>query len=125
MQHDRATKILQRFSGRGRLDEANMTRPALDIQAALDELQSRSDSEIEYETSCKWAARAIAAYTLASRAPEPAEQILRFSQGDDARHESYEHGAQVEDGGKLIRYLAGQIETIREECLRTISKVGQ
>ncbi len=95
-------------------------RPVLDVQAAVAELRTKDEEAIEAETAMKWAARAIASYTLAVQAGEKSAQALRFTQGDDFRHEAFEHSAQAGDGGKLLRYLAGEIEKARQEAFAVV-----
>lgn len=95
-------------------------QPVLDVQAAMAELRTKDDNQLEAETALKWGARAIASYTLAVQAGDKSAQTLRFTQGDDFRHEAFEHSAQAGDGGKLLRYLTNEIEKARQEAFAVV-----
>jgi hypothetical protein len=102
------------------LTEASGNRPVLDVQGAMSELRTKDDNQLEAETALKWAARAIASYALAVQAGDKSAQTLRFTQGDDFRHEAFEHSAQAGDGGQLLRYLTGEIEKARQEAFAVV-----
>jgi hypothetical protein len=83
--------------------------PRLDIAAALVEVQTRSEGQIEYETACKWAARAVACYQLHQKTGE-LRWLLR---AEDNRHEAFEHAALIGDGGAALQQLQISVDGYR------------
>lgn len=81
----------------------------LDIEAALAEVQEKSEQQIESETAHKWAARAIACFQLHHTTGE-LRWLLR---GNDNRHEALEHAALVEDGGATMLALSQEMDHAR------------
>lgn len=103
------------------LEEAqNGVAPLLDVNGALKELREKDENQIEYEAALTWAARAIASYTLAVQAGDKSTQTLRFTQGDDFRHEALEHSSQIEDGGKLLKYVFTETEPSRQQAFAIV-----
>lgn len=89
----------------------------LDVSGALQELRTKDRNQIEYETAVKWAGRAVAAYTLGLRSADRAAQVMRFSEGDGYADEAREHAAQVNDGGRLLRFVTEQMSSARDSAL--------
>lgn len=93
---------------------------ALDVPAALSELQIKDRVQIEQEAALRWGAFAIASYTLAVRAGGGVVQTLRFAEGEDYANEAREHAALTKNP-KLLAYLEGEIEQARQSALGVIS----
>jgi len=91
--------------------------PGLNVSGALQELRTKDRSQIEYETALTWAGRAVASYTLGLRSADRAAQVMRFSEGDGYADEAREHAAQVNDGGRLLRYISEQVSSARDSAL--------
>lgn len=89
----------------------------LDIKKAIDELRTKSEEEIERQTAYTWASRAIAAYVLASKEPDPEKKLYWTHYGMDLRHEALEHSALYGDEGKLVEKLQKQIDRFRSQIL--------
>jgi len=83
----------------------------LDVQAALDEIVNKSESQIQIETAHKWAARAIACYMLYGKT----QHIGWLTRAEEYRHEAIEHAAVAEDGCYTLKKLDRQM---KEEAFR-------
>lgn len=117
---DAYSEVLQQKADAQRaVEEARQVGPrsALDVERALSELSVKDRAQIESETATTWASRAIASYTLAVRAPDRPTQVLRFSEGDEYSSEAREHAALVQDNGKTLAYVTGEMEKVRQQAL--------
>lgn len=73
----------------------------LNIQAALEEVTAKSESQIQIETAYKWAARAIACYRLYGRTG-----LLHWlTRAEEYKHEAIEHAAVAEDSCVTLKQL--------------------
>jgi len=70
----------------------------LDVDKALAEVQTKSESVIEAETACKWAARAVAC----ARLGQEARFVHYFG-------EALEHAALVGDFGKTVGEVQAEV----------------
>jgi hypothetical protein len=96
---------------------AQAAGPALDVNAATQELRTKDRNTIEMETALNWASRAIASYNLSIQSPDPTAKTLRFTEGDDFATEAREHASLVQDKGKLLKYVIAEIEKVRPSAL--------
>jgi hypothetical protein len=85
-----------------------------DVQAALTEVQARSDREIEIETAYKWGSRAIACYLLYMQSKDM-RWLLRAKSFQD---EAIEHAAMAEDLGATLKTIESMIGQVRERAAR-------
>jgi hypothetical protein len=92
----------------------------LDIDSALEELQNKTDKDIERETAYKWSARASAAFILSLNAEDVTAKLNYFIWGEDLFHEAVEHAALYKDGGFLLNDLEFEIEKYRKKALEAI-----
>jgi len=80
-----------------------------DVEAAREEVNSKSEAEIEIETAYKWASRSIASYQEYAATKE-LKWLLR---GEDYLHECIEHAALAKDGGKTLSIIEEEVEKYR------------
>lgn len=78
----------------------------IDVAKALAELRSKTDAEIQQDTSCKWAAFAIAAYQLYS---ETSLSVWLIA-ARDYEGEALEHAALARDDGKTLRAIEATLQ---------------
>lgn len=78
----------------------------LNIQAALEEVLNKSESQIQIETAHKWAARAIACYRLYGRT----KHLHWLTRAEEYRHEAIEHAAVAEDSCITLKKLDRQMK---------------
>lgn len=83
------------------------------IQLATEELHSKTERDIEYETAVKWGARTIAAYQIYVRTG----QHIALLSAEDYYHETLEHAALVRDGGRTVNRIQEQIDPTRQAAL--------
>lgn len=81
----------------------------MDIRAALVEVQSKTEQELEMETAYKWAARAVACYRLFAEGHD----LKWLAAARDYEHEASEHAALVRDGAVTLLRIE---EVLAEEC---------
>jgi hypothetical protein len=82
------------------------------IAEARHEILNSSSQAIEMSTATKWAARAIAAYRLASDEGD----LTRFAEACDFHHEAVEHAS-----GVSPLFLANIVGTLGEVQAKTIA----
>lgn len=85
-----------------------------DLNAALNEITTKSESQIQIETAYKWASRAIICYRLFSNSRE----LKLFAQAVDYHHEAIEHAASAEDDCKTLHKIE---EVLQAEARRAQS----
>ena len=84
-------------------------KATFDIEAALTEVQDKTEEEIETETAFKWASRAIACFQL----HKETKLIKWLLVAEDYRHEAIEHAALVKDDGKIYKQVTKEIDKYR------------
>lgn len=72
-----------------------------DLQSALEEVTTKSESQIQIETAYKWASRAIICYRLFVESSD----LKLFAQAVDYHHEAIEHAASAEDDCRTLRRI--------------------
>jgi hypothetical protein len=86
-----------------------------DVEAALDEVQSKSHAEIEQETAYKWGARALACYKLHRDEAEVKDGedpwLLKAS---DFANEAMEHAAMVMDDGETLHIVEHALDQAKD-----------
>lgn len=80
-----------------------------DVQAALSEVQSKSEADIEKETAVKWGARAVACYLLAKQTGKLSWLFL----AEHYRDEAFEHAALVKDSGSTLAAIQTEVDAYR------------
>lgn len=95
----------------GHLNEAEAPAkpPGFDVDAALKEVEEKTELQVQVETAYKWGSRAIACYKKYSET----KALKWFVQALEYRHESLEHAALVEDDGKLLSEIQKEIDKHR------------
>lgn len=88
---------------------------ALNLQQALTELKTVSFTDIQIETTWKWAGRAAAAYELSLEDNKPNWIIV----AEDYRHEALEHAALCEDAD-FVQHILDTIEKYRAKAFRRV-----
>lgn len=81
-----------------------------ELASARAELQAKAMSEIEFETSRKWAARAVVAYDMASTTCD----VARLSDAIGCHQEALEHAASA--SVKWLAQLTAELQTVRDEA---------
>lgn len=80
---------------------SDMVVPQFDVAAALSEVQSKAEEQIEIETAYKWGSRAMACYQLYSQT----KNVKWLLQAEDYRHEAIEHASLAKDSGNTLRVV--------------------
>lgn len=75
---------------------------ALDIEAAQQDIRTKTKAQIETETAWVWASRAVACYLEARSCKDAVEQMKWLKQAEDYQHEALEHASQVRDGARTL-----------------------
>jgi hypothetical protein len=92
----------------------------LDVPSAIREVTSKTQDQIEQETSFKWGSRAVACFNMVLRETNNRKIAMWFSQGEHYRSEAYEHAAQVNDNFLTQRRIRPAIERARREAIEFI-----
>jgi hypothetical protein len=100
-------------------------RPTLDVDGAFKEIQEKGAEGIQFDTACKWAARALASYQMAVQSANKMEIAERFTEGDCFRDEALEHAAQINDDCKLRNFLNKEMLPARQSALEAVVKGGE
>jgi hypothetical protein len=79
------------------------------IQEALQEVQEKSEEQIEAETATKWAARAMGCFLLFHNS----KQLRWLLQAELMYHEAIEHAAAVKDDGKTVTKILTAMDALR------------
>ena len=95
-------------------------QPLVDVPAALKEITTTTLDGIQVETASKWAARALAYYSLALRSPNRGEMTQYLCMGDTCREEALEHAAQTQTGPQLVDRLRKQMDADRGRLMQLI-----
>lgn len=95
----------------------------LDIETHLNEVQTKSEAEIEYETAQTWASRSAAAYHLVTQVPDLGNKIAWLMRAEDLRHEAVEHSSLADDEGNVLKQLKEVLQPHRELAISSILEV--
>ena len=92
----------------------------LNIEKALEEIQTKSDWEIETQTGYTWASRACASFSLVKTSEELSDKIRWLVKALDYEHETLEHLSLNGDGGVELAKVKEIVDKYKEEALETI-----
>ena len=93
----------------------------LEVEGAIEEIQSKTNEQIEEETARKWGARACGCYALGIKAEAVGDKLLWLIRGEDFRHEALEHAALIGDRGVFLTELQKTVDEFRNLCVDSIS----
>jgi hypothetical protein len=93
----------------------------LNLEAAEKELSEKSYTDIQSETTWKWASRAAVAYLASVDSEAPGEKLAWYLQGTEYAHEAIEHAALIEDKGKVLSEVQTEIEPYATQAYEAIA----
>lgn len=95
----------------------------LNVEEALEEIQTKSYREIQEETAVKWGSRAAASYQLVLSVPHQ-EKLIYWTLAEEYNHESIEHAALVEDEtGLLVKQVQLAIKPYQERAVELLDAI--
>jgi len=86
----------------------------LDVDSALAEIAAKSERQIEEDTACKWAARAVACFVTYQKTKEP-QMLLR---AEHYSQEAIEHAALCKDRGATVADVQDEIDRLMKLAQR-------
>ncbi|HUR61789.1 MAG TPA: hypothetical protein VM286_05430 [Candidatus Thermoplasmatota archaeon] len=87
--------------------------PMLDVEKALQELQTTSMAQVERTTALTWGARAVAAFRLCAQSTDWESRFRFFCDGENYRQEALEHAAMSDDWRSLLPALETEVNEAR------------
>jgi len=85
------------------------------VQAAIEELKSKTYQGIEGETGRKWGDRACACFWFASQETDPTKHKHWLMEAEAYKEEAIEHSAKAQDKGfKTLNEVAAKVERYQD-----------
>jgi hypothetical protein len=97
----------------------------INLEEALQELTSKTYAQIQTETTYKWLGRAAACYETCSEEQEFSKKLVWWTLGEEYLHEAIEHGALVNDDGKLVKEVRDTIHLYQENASHTMGSTPE
>ncbi len=79
---------------------------SFDFQAALTEIQEKSDSKIQIETAYKWGSRAIVCYRIYAKTKD----LKWLQRAEDYKHEAVEHASLADDDFETLKLVTERLK---------------
>jgi hypothetical protein len=95
----------------------------LDLEKGLEEVQNKTEAEIEYESALGWGNKSIAAYYLAVHSTDLGNKIAWLMTAEDHYHECREHAALSDEDGEILKALKEEIYSYRQQAISSILEV--
>jgi hypothetical protein len=87
------------------------------VNSSIDELQSKSELDIERDTAMRWGSRSAGAYVLAELSDDPEDRERWLLAAERYRHESIHHAVLVDDEPNLVKQICVKLEEYRFRVL--------